>query len=133
MTACGSVGPLGFRCSRPLGHYSGPHSHSRGGSWSDVNAEPAICGDVLRDGPLAYLCTRPVEHTDPHSDGLGYAWPQGQTPRLAHPAAIVLVQTSPQSWSVDVTVCGVKRYISSGLPTRREAMASAVDWLEKVG
>jgi hypothetical protein len=52
-------------------------------------------------------------------------------PRLATPASIVLTQTSPGAWTVELTIAGVRRYLSVGVRTRRAALASVVDWLEQ--
>jgi hypothetical protein len=44
---------------------------------------------------------------------------------------IVLMQAEPNAWTVEVTLEGKFRYVYAGKPTRREALAAAVEWLER--
>jgi len=53
-------------------------------------------------------------------------------PTLASPVTVVLMQTAPGAWTVEVTMGGVRRYISVGLRSRRVAMEAVVGWLEQL-
>lgn len=54
-------------------------------------------------------------------------------PALAAPAAIVLMQLAPGAWTVELTVAGVRRFVSAGLRSRRRAMETVTEWLEMDG
>ncbi len=81
--------------------------------------------ECMSEGPHGAPCTMVRGHIGSHRDCAGYHWRP-----LAAPAAIVLMQSAPRWWTVDVTVGGVRRYLNVGVPSRREAMALATDWLE---
>jgi len=66
-----------------------------------------------------------------HLCGLMCCTPSGCTlTGLAAPVSIVLMQTAPRAWRVEVTVSGERQYVYAGKETRREALLSAVEWLE---
>jgi len=44
--------------------------------------------------------------------------------------SIVLMQLSHRAWTVEVSSGGVKGYVNVGVPTRREALVAATEWLE---
>lgn len=68
----------------------------------------------------------------PAPDARPVACPKGCKPIvLAAPMHIILFQAGPASWTVEVTICGALRYVSSYFVTRREAFLTAIDWAEQ--